>query len=297
MHVSALWSYGACAIAWACFASPALAVTPLDSVSASPDVTVELVSTTFEDEDVAVDNLLGIVVPTALGTLPTSADLTAYHLFDGGAQLFSLDTTALLTGPLTVEPGDVVRYDGAIYTVEFDASANALPNGVGVDAVTEVGGTDLLLSFDTTVNLGSFTAGDEDLVRCTLPSAGVCTGFGSTPYFDGSDTTAVPPDGVPDGLDLDAAHRLSNGNLGLSFDGSGQLGGVDFDDEDVLEYDPSGPTWEMAYDGSAEHTDWGGGPDVDAVFLPEPDRLLMLASGVGALLALKRRRSRNPLVE
>ena len=59
------------------------AATPLDTASVSPDVTVELSSTTFDDENVAVDNLLGVVVPASLGSLPDNADLTAYHLFDG----------------------------------------------------------------------------------------------------------------------------------------------------------------------------------------------------------------------
>ncbi|MBI4518389.1 MAG: hypothetical protein HY699_21520 [Deltaproteobacteria bacterium] len=46
----------------------------------------------------------------------------------------------------------------------------------------------------------------------------------------------------------------SNGHLLLSFDTGGTAGGVDFDKEDVLEFD--GATWEMAYDGGAEHTEW-----------------------------------------
>ena len=262
------------------------AVTPLDSVSASPDVTVALASTPFDDEDVAVDDLLGVVAPASLGTLPANADLTAYHLLANGDQLFSLDTTVTLAGPLTVEPGDVVRFDGVSYTLEFDASANSVPSDVITDAVTEDSGGDLLLSFDTTVDLVSFTADDEDLVECQGLSAGVCTSFGSTPVFDGSAVDATLA-----ALDLDGAHDLEGGRLGLSFDGSGTVGSVDFDDEDVLEYDPVGfPTWDMAYDGSAEHAEWGGGPDLNALALPEPNGLLLLVSGIAGLLVLGRGR-------
>jgi hypothetical protein len=257
------------------------AVTPLDSVSASPDVTVELASAPFDDEDVAVDDLLGVVAPASLGTLPANADLTAYHLLANGDQLFSLDTTVELAGSLTVEPGDVVRYDGVSYTLEFDASAEGVPNGVITDAVSVAGSGDLLLSFDTTVDLGAVTADDEDLVEFDGASFSLS--------FDGSAA------GVPAALDLDAAHRLFDGTLGLSFDGSGQLGGVDFDDEDVLGYDPSGPTWSLLYDGSAQHSEWEGGPDLDAVALPEPGLLLSLGSGIGflALLGWKRRNART----
>jgi hypothetical protein len=65
---------------------------------------------------------------------------------------------------------------------------------------------------------------------------------------------------------------------------------VDFDEEDMLEFDPSGPTWSLAYDGSALHTEWSGGPDLDAVALPEPGGLLLLASGITGLLVTGRRR-------
>lgn len=58
----------------------------------------------------------------------------------------------------------------------------------------------------------------------------------------------------------------ANGRLLLSFDVSGTIGApaVSFDDEDVLEYDPSGGTWEPAYDGSAHYPGW---PAADLVAL------------------------------
>ena len=138
--------------------SASRAVTPLDSVSASPDVTVQLASTPFDDEDVAVDNLLGVVVPAPLGSLPANADVTTYHLLANSDQLFSLDTTVELPGPLTAEPADVVRYDGISYTLEFDGSAEGVPSGTAIDAVSNTSGGDLLLSFDITVTFGAITA-------------------------------------------------------------------------------------------------------------------------------------------
>jgi len=61
---------------------------------------------------------------------------------------------------------------------------------------------------------------------------------------------------------------------------SGALGGVDFDDEDVLEYDSGGPSGSLAFDASAEHAGWGAGPDADAIYLPEPGAILMLGCGI-----------------
>ena len=261
------------ALVWFSWLPPtSQAATSLQSVSVSPDVTVELSATTFDHEDVAVDNLLGVVVPASLGSLPANADVTAYHLLGNGDQLFSLDTTVTLPGPLTAEPADVVRYDGVSYTLEFDGSAEGVPNGVITDAVGVAGSGDLLLSFDTTVDLGPVTADDEDLVQFDGASFSLA--------FDGSSA------GVPEALDLDGADDLGNGNLGLSFDGSGTLGGVDFDDEDVLEHDLGMGTWEMAYDGSMEHAGLDGGPDLNAIALPEPNGLLLLVSGIAGLLVL-----------
>jgi hypothetical protein len=54
-----------------------------------------------------------------------------------------------------------------------------------------------------------------------------------------------------------------HGHLLLSFDGSGSIGGVAFDDEDALEFD-GGATWALAYDGSAQDPDWAPA-DLDAI--------------------------------
>jgi uncharacterized repeat protein (TIGR01451 family) len=259
--------------------NPNVAPTPLAWIAVSPDVAVELGGVSVDPEGVAMENLLGLVVPTSLGDLPTGVNVTAYHLFANGDQLFSLDGPALLVGSLSVGREDVVRYDGSSYTLEFDGGASGVPGGAGVDAVSTVGG-DLLLSFDTTVTLGGVTASQEDLVRFD--------GSVFTLFFDGSGA------GVPQGLDLDGAHNLGGGHvaLELSFDASGSLPGVEFADEDVLEYDLATGSWEIAYDGSAQHADWEGA-NLDAVAVPEPDVLLMLVASVAGLLVLGRKRIRS----
>jgi hypothetical protein len=260
-------------------AGPAVGLTPIDSADLSPDITVELDSQTIADEGVAEDDLVSMSVTTpSLGGLPDEAEVMAYHALGGGSYLFSLETSATLPNGVTARPGDVVRWDGANHSIEFDAAAEGLPAGTRTDAVS-VDGSDLVLSFDTTVSLGGGTWADEDLVAFD--------GVGFSSYFDGS-AAGVPPE-----LDVDGAHVFpGTGTLALSFDTSGQLGGVDFDDEDVLEVDPSGPTWEMAWDASVERAGWIPGADVDSVFfVPEPSQLLMLLAGIGLLTRLRSRRS------
>jgi hypothetical protein len=242
------------------------------TVSLSPDTTVELSGSTFEDQEVVIDDQLGTVTLVPLGVLPDASDVDAYHVLANGDQLYSLDTTAELGGGLTAGPADVVRYDGLTDTLEFDASSEGIPDGVIVDAVSVHSSGDLVLSFDTTVELGGLTASDEDAVR-----------FGGASFsllFDGSS------EGVPDGLDLDGVEVRPRGLLWVSFDASGSIGGVDFDDEDVLEFDPAGPTWSLVYDGSALHAALAA---ADVVAVPEPESWMMLVAGVGFLGVLYRR--------
>ncbi len=247
-----------------------------DPVSLSPDTTVELSGLTFEDQEVVTDDQLGTVTLVPLGVLPDASDVDAYHVFANGDQLYSLDTTAKLGGGLTAGPGDVVRYDGLTDTLEFDASSEGIPDGVIVDAVSVHSSGDLVLSFDTTVELGALTVSDEDAVRFD--------GASFILLFDGSS------EGVPEGLDLDGVEvRPSGGLLWVSFDGSGRLGGVNFDDEDILEFDPSGPTWSLVYDGSVQHVALAAR---DVVAVPEPGVWLQLVVGMGFLGALHRARGR-----
>ena len=113
-----------------------------DSVSASPDVTVELGVTaqTTADQQVAVDNLAGIVVLQNLGVLPELADVTAYGRASNDDHLLAFETTVELPGRIYARRGDVVRYDGATYSIEFDASGAGLPDGTITHAVAESSG-------------------------------------------------------------------------------------------------------------------------------------------------------------
>jgi hypothetical protein len=256
-----------------------MGLTPIDSADLSPDSTVVLDGQTISDEDVASDDIVSATItPLGLGALPNASDVIAYHGLDNGDRLLAFDVTVALPGGVTAFKGDVVRYDGANYTIEFDASAEAVPAGVHVDAVSQNTAGNLILSFDTTVELTGSTFMDEDLVEFD--------GIVFSSFFDGA------AEGVDAVLDVDGAHVFPGSDfVALSFDTSGTVGGVYFDDEDVLEYDPGTGTWEMAWDTSVERVEWAASADIDAVHLvPEAGRLAMLTGGVGLLALLRRRR-------
>jgi hypothetical protein len=243
-------------------------------VSASPDVTINLGANVIPaDEDVAVDNQLGLVVLENLGSLPDASDVVALGLDVNGDRFISFETTTALSGGVVARPGDVVRYDGAVYSIEFDASAAGLPDGVRTDATSRSAGG-MLLSFDTTVNLGGgLVAADEDLVAWDGSSFGL--------LLDGSAVGIATP------LDIDAAQDVGGGQFLLSFDTSGQVGGFAFDDEDILRFDSLNFSWSLEIDHSATSSGWAAA-DLDAFMVPEAESGLMLAVGMLWLVSLLR---------
>jgi hypothetical protein len=230
---------------------PSAAVTPVATLDASPDVTSTLGGTLVADQEVARHDLGGLATRIDL-SLPAGVAVDAFHDNLDGTVLLSLDATATLGGTV-VGPADVVQWDPATQSASI-AGLGALPTGAGVDAVT-VDGADLLVSFDVTVSLSGTLFADEDLARWD--------GAGFSLAFDGSAA------GIDPALDLDGAHRLTNGHLLVSFDGFGTVAGIPFADEDVLEYDPVGDTWELASDLSSAYPGWSPA-DARAVAAREP---------------------------
>lgn len=222
-------------------ATTARSATNLSELRIVPDTTTTLGTTTVDDEDVAADHLNGTVTVLNLGALQPEWALDAYAVRPSGQQLVSFETTVVLPGGSTAQPGDVWRFDGTGYAVEFDAAARGVPASANLDAVALYAGS-LLLSFDIALDIGDLHVEPEDLIKFD--------GAAFTMFFDGS---AV---GIAPGINLDAADYLAcSGHLLLSFDGSGSVGGVAFNDEDVVEFDRNA-TWEMSYDGSSQHASW-----------------------------------------
>lgn len=243
-------------------------------VSASPDVTIQLGAgnVVTHDHAVAADNQLGVVALQNLGAIPESADVTGYADAGAGTFLFSLDTTASLSGGVVATPGDVVAWNGATHSILFDGSVQGIPRGVQVDAIGFSNG--LILSFDTDVSLpGGITAADEDLVKVI--------GSTYTMVFDGSTL------GIDRSLDVDGAQALVGGGYLVSFDTSGTVGAVTFQDEDILRN--VGGVWSLEFDGSNADADWGAA-DMDALQVPEASGSAVLAAGILAIARLARRR-------
>ena len=238
-------------------AAPVHATTPLRIIYASPDITFTTGGLTAADEDVAFDDFIAdsIGLLNSPGLFPPEVAVDAAFFDDANPlPLFSLDVTTEISGTV-YHPADVLTTNFATFSKVFDSVAAGVPPGVNVDAVSRDADGDLLLSFDVTVALSGVTFDDEDLA--------LYDGQDFSLFFDGSAA------GVPTALDLDGADFLKFvGKLALSFDGSGEIDGVFFDDEDVLEYDTSlrlVSSWSLAFDASESDLAWDPAADLDAV--------------------------------
>jgi hypothetical protein len=125
-----------------------------------------------------------------------------------------------------------------------------------VDAVSQTG-SGLLLSFDVAVTLEGTLVEPEDIVEWI--DGGPPT---ATLFFDGS------AQGVPAGLNLDAASYLGGDTLLLSFDTSASVGGAGFHDDGVVHFDLTLLTWELALDTAFQDLDWVGA-DLDALYVTD----------------------------
>ena len=222
----------------------------IENLTYSSDITTVLGGVIVAPGTLADDTLDGTVALRPLDGLPDNVNIDAYHRMNNGHQLFSLYQTVILPGGIPAGPEDVVRWDGAAFSLFFDGSGVGVPNGVNVDAAGIGPSGDLIVSFDTTVFLDGETFADEDVVAFGAE--------GFRPFLMASEV------GVPPFLDLDALHSTGSSLL-LSFDTSGEIAGISFDDEDVLEIDDLMLGWSLAYDGSAFHGGWAAA-DLDALF-------------------------------
>lgn len=150
------------------------------------------------------------------------ADVDAFHEgVDGcGPRLFSLDTTAEIAGTV-MRPADIFTLTGLVV---LDASAEGIPDGVNVDAVSREPVSCLLVfSIDVTAEIDMNTYGPGDLIAW---SSGAGFSLYLTDNFD---------------INIDAVHLLEDGRTLISVDTDTEFSGGLARDEDVVEIIPGGP--------------------------------------------------------
>ncbi|MHA7836868.1 MAG: hypothetical protein ACX98W_05340 [bacterium] len=236
---------------------------------------IEAVGLLLTPRDVVTDLGSGPLAASPIPDLPETATVAAIHV-EGSAVLFIPGIAVELPGPVFATRRDVVRSEAGSFSLELDGAAVGLPVESAIDALARDGSGNLLLSFDRTTALGGLVAADEDLVAFDGASFSL--------FFDGSAA------GVPPGLDLDGAdHQAAGDVLRLSFDGAGQIGGIDFAREDLLRFERGSSIWSLELDASLRDPAFAA---TDLVAVPEPGLGLSLGLGaVGLLLGGGARRT------
>ena len=147
------------------------------------------------------------------------------------------------SGDKGTEPGPMLT----IYFCECGAicvSGNALP---------------IILSTSNNGTLGGLSFTDQDLAE----------------YDPLTDTASLYLDGAPVGIsaDIDAVHVLANDRIVLSSTATMTLGGLTFEDGDLVEYDPLEDTAILRFDGSALFS--SGTTNISAVHVMDDGQLLL----------------------
>jgi hypothetical protein len=256
-------------VALAClsFATVACAQTALSVLCVTPDITVALTSGTVRPQEVNCYGFPGTgALALVFSGIPAGTGVSAFFPVSSTQQLLAIDTTSALPtngigGTVTVTPRDIVSYNSSTGffspSLSFVGASNGVPNGVNIDAVSMDGSGNLLLAFDTTIALpktggGTLTVKPADLVAFN----------GATYALDFNSAAA----GIPSGMDLVGAMRLPSSDLLLAMDESGTIGAVSFfTPTDVLEFNPTGSTWVLSFNG-ATSDNWPDGSSIHGVF-------------------------------
>lgn len=154
--------------------------------------------------------------------------------------------------------------DHSIFFSETLFSANE-----DIDAFHGLGANQVLLSTTGRATLGGLTFNDEDVVRYDF-ALDVATIF-----FDGSSVFTANED-------VDGFHVLDDGRLLLSTAGDAEIGGLAFEDEDVVVYDPTSGAASLFFEGDLH---FAADEEIDAIAYDAISGSLLFSTGTNAELA------------
>lgn len=195
----------------------------------------------IRDHDIAGTDLMdGWERPFAAMTdqLPPGANIDALDIKDPMLVFFSLDADTFL-GDLPVADEDIILWDGTEFILLWDGSENYLSPDMDIDALFVVSLEPLafIYSLDADYYDEQYAGliSDEDIQEWANDGqGGIVTVF----ILDG-DTVGIPPS-----LNLDAFAIRGEDEWLLSFDASGSIGDLVFDDADLVMYHPQSGTFD-----------------------------------------------------
>jgi len=184
-------------------------------------------------------------------------NIDAVHVLADGRVVLSTSGSAEydVPGPNpTFSDGDLVLYDPVADTATIFLDEDLFSNNADIDALHLLGNGNYILSTTESETLGGLSFRDGDLVEYN-PLTDTATLFFNEDLFS-------------DNEDIDAVHVLDNGHIVLSTTGNASLGGLSFENGDLVEYDPIAGTASLFLDEDL----FSSGENIDAAHvLVEPD--------------------------
>jgi hypothetical protein len=178
-------------------------------------------------------------------SLPAETNVDALGRLSLNEIIISLDEDAVINGTLYADE-DLIRFDGATFSLWWDGSAAGLPPEVNLDAVhiERAAPKKFLFSLEEDAVLpGVGLVADEDVLEFE-------EGVGFSTVLDGS---AI---GIPVEADVNGVAK-AGANYVLSLDSAAWIAGTLYDDADLIEY--NGFTFSKFFDAAAN----GIAPEVD----------------------------------
>ena len=170
-----------------------------------------------------------------------------------------------IIGGLHFRDGDLVEYDEVTNTASLLFSETLFLNDEDIDAVTMLANGNIVFSTEEEETLAGLRFNDGDLIEYN-PTTNMVSLFFSEGLFS-YDT------------DIDAAHVLDNGNIVLSTQSDAKLGGLRFNDGDLVEYNPTTNFTRLLFSEGYFSED----EDIDAVSILPSGNILLSTKGVAQI--------------
>jgi len=210
-------------------------------------------------------------------------DIDAFHLLDNGNYLLSTNNNAVLGG-LSFTDGDIVEYNPTTDTSSLFFDEGLFSYDTDINALFYYNGY-IAMSTQGPVTLGGLAFEDGDIVVYD-PATDVAVLIFDEDLFSGNE-------------DIDALHVLSNGNILLSTNGNAYLGGLSFEDGDLVEYNPNTQLASLYFDEDLFYDKNCADTDLDAISMrggspnshtPEPATTSLLILGLFGLVKIRKGR-------
>jgi len=179
--------------------------------------------------------------------------------------ILSTDASETLGG-LSIASHDLAEYDPLTdsSTLYFDGAL--FSDWANIDAVHVLNNGNIILSTKIGVTLGGLTFGNGDLIEYN-PTTDIATLYLDESMFVGGNE------------DITSVHILDNDNIILSTADDAELGGLNFTNGELIEYNPNLDTATLFFDNNL----FSASEDIDALHILDNGNIILSTAGAATL--------------